>query len=344
MLRTAKRQNLTTLFLNKGVKRISTWVFPLSVLMLSGSFSLAHAQEKAAPEKIRITYAANNLGFLHIFVAKDRGFYAAQGLAPELIRVSPVVAVSALIGGDADYTGLLTSTARAAAQGAPIRVVAMAIGSPFFSLAARPQFKAVKDLKGATIGVNAIGGSNYISTVMLLQHYGLDSERDVKMIALGDHRTLYEALKQGRVDAATVNPPFSVLLQREGFPLVAHSAKLISFPIAGLSTTVRKIQQNRAQVKRVLRAEMEALRYLRQQPQGTIDLISKRFATDAAVAAESYRLAIDAFNDGRISSQAMDRLLDADKKAGAVPKSVTIDQVADASLAEEVFKEMGGGR
>ena len=324
----------------------SIWILALAHLILSfpGVFLTALAQEKGGAEKIRITYAANNLGFLHIFVAKDRGFYAAQGLDPDLIRVSPVAAVSALIGGDADYTELLTSTARAAAQGAAIRVVAMAVGSPFFSLAARPQFKAVKDLKGATIGVNAIGGSNYISTIMLLQHYGIDSERDVKMIALGDHRTLYEALKQGRVDAATVNPPFSVMLQRERFPLIAHSAKLISFPIAGLSTTVRKINQNRAQVKRVIRAEMEALRYLRQQPQGTIDLISKRFATDAEVAADSYRLAIDAFNDGRISFQGMERLLDSDKKAGAIPKSVTVDQVVEASLAEEVFKEMGGSR
>jgi len=302
------------------------------------------AQQKAPMEKIRITYAANNLGFLHMFIAKDKGFYAAQGLEPELIRVSPVAAVSALIGGDADYTELLSSSARAAAKGAPIRVVGMAIGSPFFSILARPQFKAVQDLKGATIGVNAVGGSNYVSTIMLLRHYGVELERDVKVIALGDHRTLYEALKQGRVDAVTVNPPFSVLLKKEGFPLLAHSAKIVAFPIAGLSTTLRKITQNRAQVKKVLRADMEALRYLRQQPQGTIDLIAKRFAADPAVAAESYRMVIDSFNDGRISSEAMDKLLDSDKKVGAIPQSITLDQVADPSLAEEVFKEMGGAK
>ncbi|HSE87576.1 MAG TPA: ABC transporter substrate-binding protein [Candidatus Binatia bacterium] len=302
------------------------------------------AQPKGSGEKIRITYAANNLGFLQMFLAKDRGFYAAQGLETELIRVSPVVAVSALISGDSDYTELLTSSTRAAAKGAPIRVVSMSLSAPFFSLVARPQYKAVKDLKGATIGVNAIGGSNYISTRMLLLHYGVDPERDVKMLPLGDHKTLYEALKLGRVDAVTVNPPFSVLLMREAFPLLAHSAKIVSFPIGGVATTLRKINQNRDQVKRVLRAEMEALRYLRQQPQGTIDVISNRFAIEPAVAAESYKIAVDAFNDGRILFPAMDRLLDADKRDGAIDKSVTVDQVADASLAEEVFKELGRGR
>ena len=327
--------------------RISSFTIARSVLLCALTFVLpfiSHAQARGSTEKVRITYAANNLGFLQMFLAKDRGFYAAQGLETELIRVSPVAAVSALIGGDADYTELLTSSVRAAAKGAPIRVVSMAVGAPFFSLVGRSPFKAVKDLKGATIGVNAIGGSNYISTRMLLLHYGVDPERDIKMLPLGDHKTLYEALKLGRVDAVTVNPPFSVLLMREGFPLLAHSAKIVSFPIGGVATTLKKINQNHDQVKRVVKAEMEALRYLRQQPQGTIDLISKRFAIEPAVAAESYQIAVDAFNDGRILFPAMERLLDADKRDGNIAKSVTVDQVADPSLAEEIFKELYSGR
>jgi hypothetical protein len=62
------------------------------------------------------------------------------------------------------------------------------------------------------------------------------------------------------------------------------------------------------------------------------------------VAADSYKVAVDAFNDGRILLPAMERLLDADKRDGAIDKSVTVDQVADVSLAEEVFKELSTGR
>ena len=161
---------------------------------------------------------------------------------------------------------------------------------------------------------------------------------------MGSEMCIRDRLKLGRVDAVTVNPPFSVLLIREGFPLLAHSAKIVSFPIGGVATTLKKINQNRDQVKRVVKAEMEALRYLRQQPQGTIDLISKRFAIEPAVAADSYQIAVDAFNDGRILLPAMERLLDADKRDGNIAKSVTVDQVADPSLAEEIFKELYSGR
>ena len=312
------------------------------LLLLPVSFSPARAQERGPAEKIRITYAANNLGFLQMFVAKDRGFYAANGLEAELIRVNPVAGIAALLAGDVGYTKLLSSALRAAAKGAPIRTISMGLGGPFFSLAARPQFKTVKELKNQTIGVNALGGSNYVSTRLLLQHYGVDPDRDIKMLPLGDHKFLYEALKAGRVDAVTINPPFSVLLRREGFPLLANAAKIVTFPFGGLATSLKNINENRVQVKRVLKAEIEALRYLRNQPQGTIDLISKRFAIDPSVADESYRLVIEAFTDGKISSRGVEILLDMDKKDGAISNAVTVNHLVDPSLAEEVFREMGG--
>ena len=123
--------------------RISSFTIARSVLLCAVTFVLpliSHAQPRGSTEKVRITYAANNLGFLQMFLAKDRGFYAAQGIEPELIRVSPVAAVSALIGGDADYTELLTSSVRAAAKGAPIRVVSMSVGAPFFHFASTEEF------------------------------------------------------------------------------------------------------------------------------------------------------------------------------------------------------------
>jgi NitT/TauT family transport system substrate-binding protein len=330
MLRRASRITRAAIF----TSCVLTFVFPW----------VATAQPRTSGEKIRITYAANNLGFLQMFLAKDRGFYAANGLEVEVIRTNTAAGIGALLSGDADYTKFLGSALRAAAKGAPIRAVSIGLTGPFFSLAARPQFKTVKDLKGGTVGVTAIAGSNYVSTKMLLQHYGLDPDRDVKLLSLGDHNYMFEALKLGRVDAVTINPPYSVLLKREGFPLLADAAKIVSFPFGGLATTLKKIQENRAQVKRVLKAELEALRYIHKQSQGTIDLISRRFSMEQSVAADSYRLVIGAFSDGKVSLQGVERMLDSDKADGAIPKSVTVNQVVDVSLLEEVLKEIDAGR
>jgi NitT/TauT family transport system substrate-binding protein len=219
----------------------------------------APAQEKPATEKVRIAIASNSLAFLVPFVAKDRGFYAKYGIEAELIQVRPNVAMAALLSGDIDYVELIGSIIRSAAKGAPVRAISTSIRAPFFSFAAHNKFRNIKDLKGATIGVTAIGGTNYISTRLTLRHYGIDPDKDVKILAIGDEKLMYEAFKIGRVDSVVVAPPFSVILKREGFPLLAHTAQILTIPFSGLGTTTDRINRNRLQIKRLLKRRDRSL-------------------------------------------------------------------------------------
>ncbi len=56
------------------------WLTIALVFLVLLPLGLSAQERGARPDKVRITYAANNLGFLQMFLAKDRGFYAAQGL------------------------------------------------------------------------------------------------------------------------------------------------------------------------------------------------------------------------------------------------------------------------
>jgi ABC-type nitrate/sulfonate/bicarbonate transport system substrate-binding protein len=318
---------------------LSTALILFSALILS---PVSQGQEKASTEKIRITYATNSLAFLVTFTAKDRGFYAKNGLDAELVQVRPNIAIAAILSGDADYAEVLGSAIRSAAKGAPLRAISTSIRAPFFSLAAQPKFKSVKELSGGSVGVTAIGGTNYISTRSVLQHYDVDPDRGVKIIAIGDEGLMYEALKIGRVDAVMLAPPFSIRLKQEGFPLLAHTSQILSIPFVGLSTTLKKIGQSRSQIKKALKAEIEALRYLHANRSGALEVIRKRFHMDEPTARESYDVVIDAFtNDGRLSRDGVNGILVSDKKDGLIPNSVTVDQVADFSLVEEALRELG---
>ena len=293
-------------------------------------------------EKVRIAYASNSLAFLVPFVAKDRGFYTKHGIEAELIQVRPNVAMAALLSGDIDYVELIGSIIRSAGRGAPVRAISTSIKAPFFSFAANSKFKTIKDLKGATIGVTAIGGTNYVSTRLTLRHYGLDPDKDVKILAIGDEKLMYEAFKIGRVDCVVVAPPFSVILRREGFPLLAHTGELLNFPFSGLGTTLDKISKNRAQARKLLRGEIEALRFVRANPAGTTDVIRKRFSMDEKLARESYDVVVDAFSrDGRVPLEGVEILLDIEKSAKQIPQNITAEMVVDNSLADEALKELG---
>jgi NitT/TauT family transport system substrate-binding protein len=316
--------------------------FHVSAVLVSAILIIAASSQAQTTEKVRIAYASNSLAFLVPFVAKDRGFYTKHGIEAELIQVRPNVAMAALLSGDIDYVELIGSIIRSAGKGAPVRAISTSIKAPFFSFAANSKFKTMKDLKGATIGVTAIGGTNYVSTRLTLRHYGLDPDKDVKILAIGDEKLMYEAFKVGRVDSIVVAPPFSVILKREGFPLLAHTGELLNFPFSGLGTTLDKIGKNRAQARKLLRGEIEALRFVRANPAGTTDVIRKRFNMDEKLARESYDVVVDAFSrDGRVPLEGVEILLDIEKSVKQIPPNITAEMVVDNSLAEEALKELG---
>ena len=318
------------------------WRFGAWSLLMIGILALpAPAQEK--PEKVRVAVATSSMAFLVPFIAKDRGFYLKQGAEVELIQMRPNIAVAALLSGDIDYIELIGSAIRSAARGLPIRAISTSIKSPFFSIIAQNKFKSVKDLKGATIGIASIGGTNHISTRLTLKEFGLDPEKDVKLIAIGDEKLIYDAFKIGRTDAVVLAPPYSIQLKREGFPILANTAQYVTIPFSGLGTTLDRIKSNRAQIKKLLKAEIEALRYLRDNPAGTVEVIRKRFSMDDKTARESYDAVVDAFSrDGRVPLDGVDILLQIEKDQKLIPTTVTPQMVVDASLVEETLKEMGG--
>src|SRR5437762_7574647 len=155
------------------------------------------AQEKPSTEKVRIAVATSSMAFLVPFVAKDRGIYLKHGSEVELIQMRPNIAMAALLGGDIDYAELIGSIIRSAARNLPVRAISTSIKAPFFSIVAQNKFKTVKDLKGAVIGLASIGGTNHVSTRMTLRQFGLDIDKDVKILAIGDEKLMYDTFKMG---------------------------------------------------------------------------------------------------------------------------------------------------
>jgi ABC-type nitrate/sulfonate/bicarbonate transport system substrate-binding protein len=301
------------------------------------------AQEKPGLEKIRIAIATTSMAFLVPFVAKDRGLYLKHGSEVELIVMRPNIAMAALLSGDIDYAELIGSIIRSAARNLPVRAVSTSIKAPFFSVIGQNKYKSIKDLRGAVIGLTSIGGTNHVSTRITLRQFGLDIDKDVKILAIGEEKLMVDTFKMGRVDAVVLAPPFSVQLKREGFPVLAQTADHVVIPFSGLGTTIERIKNNRAQVKRVLKAEIEALRFIQANPAGTTEIIRKRFNMDEKLARESYDVVVNSFSrDGRVPLDGVDILLQIEKDAKTIPATVTAQMIVEPSLAEEALKELGG--
>jgi len=327
--------------LDSTKKTTHTLVMIALIFLLIPSHS--HSQEKPGAEKVRIAIATSSMAFLVPFVAKDRGLYLKHGSEVELIVMRPNIAMAALLGGDIDYAELIGSIIRSAARNLPVRAVSTSIKAPFFSIIGQNKFKSIKDLKGTVIGLTSIGGTNHVSTRITLKQFGLDIDKDVKILAIGEEKLMADTFKMGRVDAVVLAPPFSVQLKREGYPVLAQTSDHVVIPFSGLGTTLEKLKGNRAQVKKILKAEIEALRYIHGNAAGTIEVIRKRFNMDEKLARESYDAVVNSFSrDGRVPLDGVDILLQIEKDAKVIPATVTPQMIVEPSLAEEALKELGG--
>ena len=149
-----------------------------------------------AAEKVRVAVANFNVTFLPAGVAAKKGYFRDEGLEVEVIRVSPPVSIAALMGGDLDYVMVLGSSVRAAVRGLPVKVLANFIDALTFGLVAQPGIKSVSELKGKTLGVGALGDSSDLAARIMIKHFGVEPDKEMKILGLGPDSARLATLKE----------------------------------------------------------------------------------------------------------------------------------------------------
>ena len=294
-----------------------------------------------AADKIRISTPGDAAHFT-MHLAQKRGFLKEEGFDAEVIVVSGPVANVALSNGDTDYFSGFGSALRAILQGLPLRIVACYRPTPHFMLQSRPEFKSVKDLKGKTIGITAFGSGTELVGRMMVKHFGLDPDKDVKFIPGGSGEGRYIRMQQGLLDATVATVPNDYLGRKMGFPIIVRSEDLFTYPFSGLTAHVKKIKEKPDEVKRVIRAGIKANRYMRANRDGTIPVLMSTYRIDKEVATAAYDSFIKGFNlDGSMPEDGFRRLLDDTKRVMKIDREVSLSEVSDLSLLREAQRDLG---
>jgi ABC-type nitrate/sulfonate/bicarbonate transport system substrate-binding protein len=297
----------------------------------------------AAADKIRVGLPGPAAQFMPLPLAQKKGFLQNQGLDGEIIRLrGNQIPITALINGDIDYHTVIGNGVRAAIQGLPLRVVACFLPAPPFTLVARPEFKSVRDLKGKTIGTGAFGATTDIVGRMLLSHFGLDPEKDVKFLVAGDGPARLAAMRQGLTAATVMSAPGDYEAAKMGFVILARAHELFSFPDSGMVTTVKKIKEKPSEVKNVIKAGIMANKYVRSDREGTIQFLIDQQKINRELAVATYDSIWNAFNeDGGVPEKGLRVLIDEARKSIKLTREVPITEVSDLTLLYEAQTELG---
>lgn len=297
-------------------------------------------------EKIVITIPAKSVTFLPQYIGVEKGIYKKYGLDATIADMRPEVGISALIAGEVDYTAASGSTVRSATTGAPVKLIMYTIKDLLFSIWSKPEIGSVEELRGKTIGGDSVKSTNTLTTRDILKHFNIDPDKDVKLIMLGGTSNQFAALTSNSIDATILSPPFDAKAAKAGYKLLVRAADVLpGRPMGGMGTTDKKIKENPDQVKRVIRATLESIAYIRDNPEDTQAYIAKQWQITPEEAKFVYGQVMKALSfDGKASEEGYKFEIEMARQATQTTKEVPQSQVFDFSLLEEVLKEQGAAK
>ena len=312
----------------------------LAVTLIVSMIFVAPAQ---AADKIRISMTGFAGQFMTFPLAQKRGFLKEEGFEAEVLRIAAAAGRAALTNDDIDYsTGIGGTAIGGALSGIPIRVVACFVPAPVLALVARPEFKTIPSLKGKTVAILIAGGVAHFAARAIVRHGGLDSEKDLKYLAVGPPDARYAALSQGLVEAAVLGPPLDFQARKEGYNILARADEVIVFPETGLVASVKKIQERPDEIKRVIRAGIKANRYIRGNRDGTVQFLTEWLRLSRDSAGMTYDSVVKVYNeDPNTCDKGLRLVVDETKKTIKLTREVPYSEVADLAILREAHRELG---
>jgi NitT/TauT family transport system substrate-binding protein len=181
----------------------------------------------ASAKKISIAYSNLIADSLSLWMAKEAGVFARNGLDVELEYIASSNAFAALLAGQVQASaGGGSEVISGVANGADVVVVAnlMPIYPYFMEAAAR--IRTPEDLKGGQIAITNPGATFDIASRVALKKVGLNPDADVQFIKTGSVVNVQSALMSGQVQGGLAQVPDTLKLEAAGLHPVIDMSTL----------------------------------------------------------------------------------------------------------------------
>jgi len=297
-------------------------------------------QAAHAADRVKIGYPDTSGLFLSLPLGQKTDSFQKEGIQADLIRIRSTVALTALVSGELDYHSVLGPAVAAAMRGMPVKIVACYTPLPATAVIALPQFKSIQDLRGKTVAINSLGGGLEGQVRLIFKHFGLDTEKDVKLLASGGMESRLTSMKQGLTVATVGSPPIEFVAKKLGFVVLAKAEDLFSYPSSGLVVNTKRIKERPDEIKRMIKAGMGTNHYIAHNREGTVQAMMEWMRIDRDTALSTYDGVVKTYGDDlSLPENGIRLLIDEAKKNAKLNREISIEQVADLSLLKEVQKE-----
>ncbi len=257
--------------------------------------STLFAQDKKL-EFLRVGGGSASATQMSLWLAKEGGYYERNGLNVEVISIpGSSLAIQAMLSGEVPIIQAGGAGPIQAALSGTDTVIIATIAKKFnWWIFGQPSIARMEDLKGKVFGVTRFGTQSDLASRIAIRRSGLEPDRDVIMVQTGGPAETVAAMAAGKVHAAAITPPATLLAKRLKLKELMDLSHLdVEYHVNGVVTTRRFIKSNEDTVRRFLRAYIEgAVRGMKDKP-FAMKTMGKYFRTsDREVLDETYELII----------------------------------------------------
>ncbi|MEP7358103.1 MAG: ABC transporter substrate-binding protein [Anaerolineales bacterium] len=320
------------------------------LLCLAACAPAGSAATPAAPaprQPVRLCTTSTSPLQMVTWYANDKGLFQKYGLEPEVTAISgaPNIA-AALLNHQVDFCQSAgTGVVNAVAGGADMVLVEGFYNKLLYALVVGPNIHTAQDLVGQTIAVGTPQGLSDNAARVALAHLGLQPDTQVTLRSFKDNdpALLAAAMLNGSIAGAMLVPPLSNQFKADGLHVLLDLSTLdVYYQRVGLGTTRSFIKDHRDIALAVVKANLEAIALIKQDPAGAQAVLADHLHLDPVAEANTLADMYDLFGTRYLlslpypSPAAVQAVIDEAAATNPDAARVTFADVVDDSLLREV--------
>ena len=249
-------------------------------------------------KKVVIGYSSIAVSSLPTWVAYEGGFFRKYGLDVQLLFVeSGSRMVQTLMSGDvvvAQAAGV--PVIQSNLQGSGVVLIAGFLNTLDYKFIVSRDITRPDQLKGKAVAVSRIGSSSDFATRYALEKYGLVPDKDVAILQIGSQPARFAALEAGKISGVMIAIPLTAKATKAGHNTMADLQMLgLEYQHNALAVSQNLIKTQPDLVRNILRADVEAIHYMKTHRKETIAILAKYLKIDDADALqEAYEAEVQA--------------------------------------------------
>lgn len=242
----------------------------------------AAAAEKPL-QRINVAYSSISGNIAPLWVTQDKGFFRKYGLEVQAVLIeSGTTTAQALVAGDISFASVAgPAVIQSNLRGADVVMIAGLVNTLTFQLYTEKGITRPDQFKGKSVGVTRFGSATDFAIRYALDKYGLDVNKDVAVLQLGNQPAQLAALEAGKIQGVMLSAPTSLKAKKMGFPMLADMQMLgLEYQHTSIATTRSLIKSKPDLARDFMRAMIEGIHYAKTHRKETMDILAKYLRTD----------------------------------------------------------------